>query len=384
MPRLFARLSKVRVPRLLEGQSFGEVLAFEEEAGLSRDQTDRGYPPASKLYPPSHITGEWVLPRSERRSDRAEVMPGQWERSAWLFSPLPRQRPDALTLASFSTPAPRAVVLWLHGGAYCFLSASSHRNITVQLANRAQVRVLAINYRLAPADPFPAGLDDALTTYRWLTEYVGLSPSLIFIAGDSAGGALALSTLQRLRTEELPMPAGAIVVSPWLDLTLASEGWADSMRTPDYLPAGSHTLVRQCIDAYAGATLPTRENYASDADFAAALASYMAALRAPLLSPMYMDLKGLPPILMHVGAAERLSHDARLFRDKAIGEDFPLEYEEYKNQVHVFTTFNTPEAYASFDSMRAFLRQHLPEDIRRRRALQREQHRQRNAARSRL
>lgn len=176
-------------------------------------------------------------------------------------------------------------LLYLHGGAYCIGSINTHRALAARLSAAAGLAVLLPGYRLAPEHPHPAAVEDALVAYRWLLDH-GLAPSRLAVAGDSAGGGLALATLVSLRDDEPGLlPAAAALLSPWVDLTQSSE----SVRAN----ASSDPVVdRAGLDESASW-------YAAGAD-----------LRSPLLSPRFADLTGLPPLLVQVGESEILLDDA--------------------------------------------------------------------------
>ena len=208
------------------------------------------------------------------------------------------------------------VLLYLHGGAYVLGSINVHRKLVSRLADATKTRVLAINYRLAPEHPYPAALEDATTAYLWLLNRGGLTaegvePGRIIIAGDSAGGGLALATLVSLRDTGVPLPAGAVCISPWTDLALTgasveSKAGADPILSPEGL---------------------------------ALFASYYAGehdLTSPLVSPLYADLKGLPPLLIQVGADEILLDDAVRFAGKACEAGGDVTLEVWDEMFHVF------------------------------------------------
>ncbi|KAL6070548.1 Lipase/esterase protein (Bah) [Balamuthia mandrillaris] len=129
------------------------------------------------------------------------------------------------------------VLFYLHGGGYCLFSSQTHRNITSKLSKATATKVLAIDYRLAPENPFPAALEDSVAVYKWLLseEGMGMSPTSILIGGDSAGGGLSLATICYLLDHGLPLPLAAICISPWVDLTCSTESWQRHARF-DYLP----------------------------------------------------------------------------------------------------------------------------------------------------
>jgi acetyl esterase/lipase len=202
------------------------------------------------------------------------------------------------------------VLLYLHGGAYALGSMNIHREWIARLARATKTRVLAIDYRLAPEHPYPAALEDVLTAYRWLIKE-GSPPSQIIIAGDSAGGGLTLATLVALRDAGDPLPAGAVCISPWTDLALTgasihSKAEADPM------------LSAEGLKKYAS-------YYARGHD-----------LTTPLISPLYADLRSLPPLLIQVGSDEILLDDAVRFADKARAAGVKVTLQVWDEMFHVF------------------------------------------------
>jgi acetyl esterase/lipase len=186
-------------------------------------------------------------------------------------------------LAAPGARADRAV-LYLHGGGYAIGSITSHRYLMQNISRHSGARTLGIEYRLAPEHPFPAAVDDATQAYRWLLAQ-GFAPGRIAIAGDSAGGGLTLATLVNLRDLGVPLPAGGVLISPWADLTgtagaVTSRAASDPMVKPD----GLFRLAGEYLKG-------------TDA-------------RHPLASPVFADLTGLPPLLIHVGGREILYDDA--------------------------------------------------------------------------
>ena len=181
------------------------------------------------------------------------------------------------------TPGPQTI-LYLHGGGYVSCSPATHRPITAALARLTRARVFAPAYRLAPEHPYPAALDDAERAYRWLMAR-GIPPQTLVVAGDSAGGGLALALLLRLRDQQAALPARAVLLSPWTDLT----GSGASIREND----GRCAMFRpENIQAFAACYAPAP------------------AWRDPGVSPLYGRLGGLPPIHIQVGAEELLRDDA--------------------------------------------------------------------------
>jgi len=208
---------------------------------------------------------------------------------------------------------PGRVVLYLHGGGYVIGSPRSHRHLAAAIAGAAGATALLLDYRLAPEHPYPAAVDDATAAYRWLLDQA-IAPAGIVIAGDSAGGGLTVATLLALREARLPLPAGGVCISPWVDLTCSGASYATKA---DADPIVRRAGVEQMAQAYLGATPP----------------------RTPLASPLFADLRGLPPLLIHVGTDEVLLDDAVQLaeRAKAAGVDTTLE--TYERMIHVWHWF---------------------------------------------
>jgi epsilon-lactone hydrolase len=226
------------------------------------------------------------------------------------------------------------VVLHLHGGAYSMGSPRTHRGLAATLSRTAHAPVLLPEYRLAPEHVFPAALDDALTAYRWLLEEHGTAACRIAVTGDSAGGGLAVALLVRLRAEGLPLPACYAGMSPWTDLAGTGPSLTELDGTDPWLSAA---LITPAARAYAG----------------------RAALDDPLVSPLYADLTGLPPMLVHVGGDEILRDDARRLVDRArsVGVDASLGL--FEGLWHVFHAFpGFPESRDALREIGAFVRRH--------------------------
>ncbi len=224
-------------------------------------------------------------------------------------------------------------LLYLHGGGYFGCSAESHRPITVAFALE-EFRVFAPDYRLAPENRFPAAVEDAVAVYRALLS-AGYSPQRIVVSGESAGGGLTLSLMLALRAASVPLPAAAALFSPWTDL--AATG--DSIRT---------NTGRCAMFDGAGIAFSARY-YLGDAD-----------PRNPLASPLYADLAGLPPLLIHVGADEVLLDDSTRLAERARAAGVPVELKIWPVVPHAWqlAPHLIPEARQSLRESAAFLRAH--------------------------
>jgi acetyl esterase/lipase len=218
---------------------------------------------------------------------------------------------DGVNAVRITVPQARedACVLHFHGGGYVIGSAPLYRDFTWRIGVAARSSVLYFDYRLAPEHPFPAGLDDAVTVYRWLAKRI--APKRIAFVGDSAGGGLALGALYRLRDEGLPLPAAAVAISPWTDLALTgpsleSNAAADPMMDVTHLP-------------------PLAERYLAGAN-----------ARHPYASPLYGDGSGLPPTLIQAGSDEILRDDAVRMAERLKASGCSAELEVWPRMPHAW------------------------------------------------
>ncbi|RFP64104.1 alpha/beta hydrolase [Hymenobacter lapidiphilus] len=226
------------------------------------------------------------------------------------------------------------VLLYLHGGGYVLGSLNTHRALVGRLAQKCGVTALAINYRKAPEYPFPAALEDSLTAYYWLLNQ-GYAPADIMVAGDSAGGGLALAVLLALRDADEPLPAAAIGLSPWTDLQLP----VGTLRSVCH----HESLLLEALEIRNWGPLYAAETSLSN----------------PLISPARAELHGLPPLLLQVSDAEVLSDDVRRFAEKARAAGTPVTLQIFDGLVHWWHLFwrFVPEADIALDRVADFTRQ---------------------------
>jgi acetyl esterase/lipase len=230
---------------------------------------------------------------------------------------------------------PRRVVLYFHGGVYVLGDASGAADLASQVGRRTRAKVISVDYRLAPEHPYPAAVDDALAAYEALLHN-GTAPSDIAFAGESAGGGLAVATLVNARDHGLPLPAAAFVMSPYADLTLAGTTM-QTKREVDVL------MSREALQSRVS-------DYTSGQDAALGL-----------ISPIFADLSGLPPLIIQAGTHEVLLDDAvRLARQAAIA-DVEVTLDITPRVPHVFQTFYPilDEAAAALDRAGQLLSAHL-------------------------
>jgi monoterpene epsilon-lactone hydrolase len=229
------------------------------------------------------------------------------------------------------------IILYIHGGGFCMGSLDTHRGLTARLALAARARALSVDYRLAPEHPFPAAVDDVVTAYRWLLKQ-GHRGDQIVLAGDSAGGGIALSTLVALRDAGVAMAAAAVCMSPVTDL--AKEG--ESMRTRAHLDP----MVRP------ESSKANADRYIGDRDH-----------KTPLASPLYADLRGLPPTLILVGTWEVLMDDSIRWAERAKAAGSPVDLEVWEEMMHVWPLFGDalPEAMRALETMGRYIKEKTPQ-----------------------
>jgi epsilon-lactone hydrolase len=226
---------------------------------------------------------------------------------------------------------PRHVVLYFHGGVYVMGDAALAADLASQVGRRAQARVISVDYRLAPEHPYPGAVDDALAAYAALLDD-GIAPSSIAFAGESAGGGLAIATLVNARDHGLPLPAAALVMSPYVDLTLAGT-------TMETRSDADPLLSREALQARVG-------DYTSGQDAALGL-----------ISPLFADLAGLPPLIIQAGTHEVLLDDALRLAERAAAADVEVTLDITPGVPHVFQAYHAilDEAAAALDRAGQFL-----------------------------
>ncbi len=244
-------------------------------------------------------------------------------------------RPVEIVVPDAGTDA--AAVVYLHGGAYCLGSPATHRNLAGRLSTAAGCPVHVLDYRLAPEDPHPAALADAVSAVEVLLAG-GLPPGRIGLAGDSAGGGLVIATLLSMQRSGSELPAAAVCFSPWVDLT---QSGASHRRLAHLDPVLSKSNLDALAAAYVGAGDPRDE----------------------LVSPLFAErFCGLPPVLVDVGEHEVLADDAARLADRLARDGVAVTFTVWPEMIHVFQAFPgplVPEADESVRRAGRFLAQHL-------------------------
>jgi epsilon-lactone hydrolase len=246
---------------------------------------------------------------------------------------------DAGGVQAIEVATPRSrrdrYVLYLHGGGYNYGSPALYRDFTWRIADATEARVLCIDYRLAPEHPFPAAVDDAAGAYRWLLA-AGAAPGRMAIMGDSAGGGLTFGTLLRLRDEHVPLPAAAVGLSPWTDLTLSGPSVRTNANADPMLNANQARFLANC---YLPGADPTH----------------------PSASPLFGDPTGLPPSLLQVGGDEILRDDAVQMAERMRQAGCLAELEVCPRMPHVWQLYAwfLPEARQAVERIGRFIRQQM-------------------------
>lgn len=226
------------------------------------------------------------------------------------------------------------VILQLHGGGYMSGLQNQYRRMAGFYAEISKgASVLSVDYRLAPKYPFPAALEDAMLAYYWLREH-GYAPDKIVVAGDSAGGGLAMALCMELRTKGETLPAGLVAMSPWTDLAICGDSYT------------ANREIDPVFGADGGGEMLLHSPYIGNYD-----------AKNPLISPLYGDFYGFPPMLIQVGTHEMLYDDAAGVAKKAKKQGVPVRFRVYEGMFHVFQMSGTviPESKRAWEEVGAFL-----------------------------
>lgn len=230
---------------------------------------------------------------------------------------------------------PNKIILYLHGGAYQYGSAATHRAMVGRIGHASHATVLLPEYRLAPEHPFPAALEDACHTYEWLLTK-GFAPSDIIIAGDSAGAALSISTTIVMRDKGQPLPAALVCISPWVNLTSKGASYIINQQEDPVLKMSG---VTSAADTY---TKQEPKDY-------------------PLLSPIFADLSHLPPMLIQSGSYELILSDAKKLAERAQDSGVDVTFQQWPGMWHVWHLIGPflPESTQAIKKIGQFIRERL-------------------------
>jgi monoterpene epsilon-lactone hydrolase len=295
---------------------------------------------------PSQAMQDWMDAFRDQQKADARQAPLSLEERRAAFAPGARPHPvpgDVRVTEVAGAPVPAhwldapqtdagRVLLFLHGGGFGLGSLRSDGELAARLGRAGGMRVLFPAYRLAPEHPFPAAIDDALAAWRWLRTSQDLAATSLAVAGDSAGGGLAVALLVALREAGEALPAAAVLMSPTVDLT--SSG-ASMTERADQDPVSTPAMLRQFAAAYLARTDP----------------------RTPLASPLFASLAGLPPLLVQVGTADLLLSDSERLAAAATKAGVDVTLEVGEGLPHVYQLMlGTPEAAEATDRIGKFLR----------------------------
>lgn len=225
-------------------------------------------------------------------------------------------------------------IFFIHGGGYVSGSCSDHRLHAARIVTGTNIPALTFEYRLAPEDPFPGAIEDSVQAYKWILSE-GISPKDIVFLGDSAGGGLCLATLLALKENGLPLPSAAVAVSPWTDLKCTGESYRTKNEV-SVAPLNSWTVFSKY---YAGENDPTN----------------------PLISPLYGDLQGLPPILLQAGTDDELFDDSVQFAEKALKAGVDVTFRTGEGMIHCYPFLPAfiPEAKEAMEEIFLFIKMHI-------------------------
>jgi len=242
----------------------------------------------------------------------------------------------------FSTPESKddRIVLFFHGGAYIAGSVETSKFHAVLISRLAKARLLSIDYRLAPEDPYPAALNDAVNAYKWLIDVKKFPPNMIVFVGVSAGGGLTVATLLKLREMGIELPVSAVCISPWADLAFTGETFK----------------ARASMDPF---TSPY------NLDFAASLYVDTNDPKNPFISPVYADLQGLPPLFINVGTAEVLHDDSIRLAENAGFAGVEVLLDIWEDMIHAFPVFANvaPESQQAIEKISKFIYDSFKQDL---------------------
>ena len=293
----------IRNGHIFQGKLKKEVFDFNTSIPAFRERCEKGAKRFGKL--PEGIT--------------TEQQPIEGIISEWL---IPQGAPSD------------KVILYFHGGGYVSGSCNDHRGIISKFASCCGITNLMFEYRLAPENPYPAALEDSLSIYGWLLSN-GYQANQIVFAGESAGGGLCLATLLALKDQNISMPAAAVAISPWTDLTCSSDSYRTKNRVSP-APVDSWTVFSKY---YIGGNDGTN----------------------PFISPLYGDLHGLPPIYINSAVDDELFEDGEKFYRKAKDSGVDITFKAGEGMVHCYPLLAPmfPEATEAMDEIVAFIGKHL-------------------------
>ncbi|MBO1902990.1 alpha/beta hydrolase [Leucobacter weissii] len=225
-------------------------------------------------------------------------------------------------------------IIYFHGGGYVLGSATAYQGFGVELSRAADARVLVVDYRRAPEHPHPAAINDAVMAYGWLVRN-GVPPGEIVVAGDSAGAGLTMALLVSIRDSGDALPAGGIPISPWVDMTFSGRSYHDRAEAD---PIISRELLGQMAELWLGEQDP----------------------RDVRASPLFADLRGLPPLSIFIGTAESLYDESIALYERARAAGVATELHRAEGMFHIWPVMNSflPEARTAVEQIGEFVKKH--------------------------
>jgi len=318
----------------VQQQEYGEATYAAPYLSEQAQVLIKGYVSGNKAYPALEDHATWSeFQRATEERGKAMLQAyleagGQYERQK---ADIPGV--DAYWFTTPDTAGSGPVLVYTHGGAYVGGSGKEVPPAVLLIAGASGMRVLSVNYRLAPQFPFPAAVDDSVAAYRWLLEQ-GMSSDQVGWFGESAGGGLTLAAMHVLKKKGLPLPGAIAVLSPWTDLTLASESYFT-------LDVDDPAFTRDQLDILARA-------YYQQAN-----------PRNPLVSPVYGEFSDFPPILIQVGSKEIVLSDSLRVARLARSAEVDVTLDVWDGLWHVFQLMGVPESSEAITEIGKFFRRHL-------------------------
>jgi monoterpene epsilon-lactone hydrolase len=324
----------VLADELDQQQEYGEATYAAPYLSEQAQALIKGYVAGQNAYPALDDHAAWSeFQRATEERGKAMLQAyvkagGQYERQAANIPGV-----DAYWLTTPGTGSSDPVLVYTHGGAYVGGSGKEVPPAVLMMADASGMRVLSVNYRLAPQFPFPAAVDDSVAAYRWLLEQ-GMTSDQVGWFGESAGGGLTLAVVHSLKQQGLPLPGAIAVLSPWTDLTLSSESYFT-------LDADDPAFTRDQLNILARA-------YYQQAD-----------PRNPLVSPVYGEFSDFPPILIQVGSKEIVLSDSLRVARLARSAEVDITLDVWDGLWHVFQLMGVPESGEAIAELGKFFRRHL-------------------------
>ncbi|WP_167619511.1 alpha/beta hydrolase [Maribellus sediminis] len=288
------------------------------------------------------VKGQWKKPVMENSLEAVLAFRAECEKGAERFGKIPEGievKPEVIDtiISEWLIPedaVPHKLLFYVHGGGYVSGSCNDHRSIVSKVTKATALKTLLFEYGLAPENPFPAALNDTVTIYQEVLKK-GYRPENIIMMGESAGGGLCLASLLAIRDQNIPLPKAAVVISPWTDLSCSGESYRTKNKV-SLAPLNSWTV-------FSGF-------YAAGND-----------LTDPYISPLFGELKGLPPLFINAGNADELFDDSRRFYEKAKQAEVDFTFHEGEDMIHCYPLLAPlfPEATKAMNEITGFIKHHL-------------------------